>query len=294
MQPLRGASTACVAPAWPARLGTKMYEVARDRAHALGVPLVPDACGFDAYGDPGETSDAAWRVWQSKLGWKGRTNRGRRAEGGIVTWPTFRKRRKASLDDYKRRYPDAQVEFDTRSAREQYNAKVENTKLALETARAVQALLRKHLQAVQPKGEVKIVRGLALGTFFDKAPRAKSDLDFLIEGFDPMLYDLRGRPLVYGREHVGSDLGYAARDAGNLISKRNKLPGHGKATLDLFLLDPNSGLLWVYEGGWLRRAEKGEFGKNKVRDRYGFARGSLSSCATPARACEAAGRRGSR
>ena len=59
-------------------LGTKMYEVAQAEAYRMGVPLVPDACGSDAYGDRGETSEDAWRVWQRRLGWKGRTSKRRR------------------------------------------------------------------------------------------------------------------------------------------------------------------------------------------------------------------------
>jgi hypothetical protein len=54
-------------------LGTAMYQEAVNAAHDLGIPVAPDACFMD-----GSTSDAAWRVWQRKLDWEGRTNRGRR------------------------------------------------------------------------------------------------------------------------------------------------------------------------------------------------------------------------
>ena len=54
-------------------LGTRLYELIRTTAYEGGFPLAPDAC-FDL----GETSDAAWRVWQRKFGWEGRTNRRRR------------------------------------------------------------------------------------------------------------------------------------------------------------------------------------------------------------------------
>jgi hypothetical protein len=56
-------------------LGTAMYQEAVNAAHDLGIPVAPDACFMD-----GSTSDAAWRVWQRKLDWEGRTNRGRAAK----------------------------------------------------------------------------------------------------------------------------------------------------------------------------------------------------------------------
>jgi len=63
-------------------LGTKMYRAAQREAYKLGVPLVPDACITGVYDagmmQVGETSDDAWRVWQRKLAWEGRTARKRR------------------------------------------------------------------------------------------------------------------------------------------------------------------------------------------------------------------------
>jgi len=64
-------------------LGTKMYRAAQREAYKLGVPLVPDACTTESMWPRGmvqigETSEDAWRVWQRKLAWEGRTARRRR------------------------------------------------------------------------------------------------------------------------------------------------------------------------------------------------------------------------